>query len=317
MRDEQWAAIEDAAWRLVDARVRGDRRLAIGSAKELVESVAKCVLISRGDEVRSTKFGNLITDAHKSLDAQPGEGTAAAEPLRSMADSAKKLAMSVNALRSTHGTGHGTGALTPVDEDQVDLAADAGVMWCRWALRRLAMAQTNPAETLITDLLGGATFHKGTLKARLAEIGLDTLPPQEARRLGRAAAHRGVHGETFVVFDDGVRPAVEHPASFPTSYVMGVVEGSLFDTNGYLRPTRASVRCCAALLVAIGDTEFINEVIARIRVTDLSYATKVGELPDVAQEFRNTSAVFGDPGTRADWSSLADRFLPPSTTDES
>lgn len=316
MLDEQWAAIEDAAWRLVDARARGDRRLAIGSAKELVETVAKCVLISRGDEVRTTDFSPLITDAHRSVDLQPGEGTAADEPLRSMATNAKKLAMNVNALRATHGTGHGTGALTPVEEDHVDLATDAAAMWCRWMLRRLALAQANSAETLVTDLIGGATFYKGTLKARFAEIGLDTLPPQEARRVGRAAAHRGVHGETFVVFDDGVRPAVEHPARFPNSYLMGVVEGSLFDTNGYLRPTRASVRRCAALLIAIGDAEFINEVMARIRVTDLSYATQVGELPEVAQEFRNTAAMFGDAGTRADWSSLGDRLLPPSTSDE-
>ena len=48
LRDEQWQAIDDAHRRLAAAVAADDRPLVVGSAKELVECVARVTLVAHG-----------------------------------------------------------------------------------------------------------------------------------------------------------------------------------------------------------------------------------------------------------------------------
>lgn len=66
---DSWAVIWDAEQRLTRAEATGDRPLIVGCAKEMVEAVAKAVVVARqGTPGAGIKFGSLITQAHQALD---------------------------------------------------------------------------------------------------------------------------------------------------------------------------------------------------------------------------------------------------------
>jgi hypothetical protein len=71
----------------------GDRGQAVGSAKDLVETLARIVLTIGGDAVpANAPYQSVVTSAHKALDRQPGVGLTRSEPLRTVAQSAKTIA---------------------------------------------------------------------------------------------------------------------------------------------------------------------------------------------------------------------------------
>lgn len=77
LSDDSWAAIEDSWRRLSDAVANGDHRLAIGSAKELVEGTARVVIHARGETAPSNAdLPAVLTRAHAMLERQPGPGLA-------------------------------------------------------------------------------------------------------------------------------------------------------------------------------------------------------------------------------------------------
>lgn len=70
---DRWGAIEATAQRLSQALSSDDRSLAIGTAKELVESTARVVLEARGQTTPSeADYAGAVNRAHAALDRQPG-----------------------------------------------------------------------------------------------------------------------------------------------------------------------------------------------------------------------------------------------------
>ncbi len=174
--DEHVQAISAHAARLDAARKREDLSEIVGYSKELAESIARVVLVVRGRVMSdSVDFGSIITEAHRAIERQPGEGLAGShEIVRRTAQSAKGLVTDLGRLRNEVGTGHGRATLPDVVEEQARIAADATVVWARWILGRLPSYLLADVHELIKHL-GGGTFYKGDLTARLAAVDLASL----------------------------------------------------------------------------------------------------------------------------------------------
>ena len=130
---DHWSAIEAHANRLERARRDGDLTLVIGSAKDLVETIAKIVLELSGEVAASNAdLPGLLAKAHLALDRLPGQGAAVETPVRNIAQGAKTIISQLPELRNRFGTGHGR-VLTPqVDEELALLCLDAALLWARW-----------------------------------------------------------------------------------------------------------------------------------------------------------------------------------------
>ncbi len=90
--DAQWEVIERLLQRIATARSGGDHELTVGSAKELIECVAKIVLDARGIAFgNATSFPKLVNAAHATLDRQPGTGLAMDPPVRDIAQAVKQV----------------------------------------------------------------------------------------------------------------------------------------------------------------------------------------------------------------------------------
>jgi hypothetical protein len=216
IEDPSWAAITGTIERLGRATSAGDLSQAVGVAKELVESVARSVLVVRGEVVaENATFTGVVARAHEVLERQPGKGLTQAEPLRSVMQNAKAMACKLGDLRNSFGTGHGRAVEPPVTDEVSQVCTDAALMWSRWALRRLnALAQGMPTP-LINDLLDGAIFRSGLLTERLASADLVYQEPEVQRWIGVAVGQRAMR-ETFVVRRDGIEEcAVTRPRYGP------------------------------------------------------------------------------------------------------
>ena len=247
--EEHRAAISAHAERLDAARERKDLSDAVGCAKELAESVARVVLDVRGDvQSDSSDFTSIITTAHRAVERQPGEGRAGSdEAARKMAQSAKGLVTELAQLRNAVGTGHGRANLPPVVEEQARIATDATIVWARWMLGRLPSYLLSDVRELIRHL-GGRSFYKGDLTARLEAVDLSSLPPEDARALGVAVGRRTVR-QTFLVRIEGVEPAIGYPERYPAAYRAGLVYGLLFNEQGALCTQATAVSLVVDLLL--------------------------------------------------------------------
>ncbi len=247
--EEHRAAISAHAERLDAARERKDLSDAVGCAKELAESVARVVLEVRGDvQSDSSDFTSIITAAHRAVERQPGEGLAGSdEAVRKMAQSAKGLVTELAQLRNAVGTGHGRANLPPVVEEQARTATDATIVWARWMLRRLPSYLLSDVRELIRHL-GGRSFYKGDLTARLEAVDLSSLTPEDTRALGVAVGRRTVR-QTFLVRIEGVEPVIGYPERYPAAYRAGLVYGLLFNEQGALCTQATAVSLVIDLLL--------------------------------------------------------------------
>lgn len=266
---EHWAAVEDGLARISRAQRDSDWPAAVGAAKELCETVAKVVLASRHDEVPSD-FAPLITAAHKVLARHPTQATE--RSMRDMAAAASKLVTPLAELRNAFGTGHGRAVVAPTLLEHAMLATDAAMTWTRWALWRLDDVLANSVDRLISDLTTGETFTRGLLAQRLQSADLDSLSDEDLMRLGRAIAHRGAHGNTFVVAEDGIEAVVSDPDRYPAALRRGLIAGLFVDVNGYVRARPQDVAKAQALAVSLGDSNYLREVAAAVEGADFSYA---------------------------------------------
>ena len=247
--DEHRAAMSAHIERLDAARDRGDLSGVVGCAKELAESIARVVLDVRGQVLSdSSDFASIITAAHKAVGRQPGEGLAGSdESVRKMAQSAKGLVTELAQLRNAVGTGHGRATLPPVVEEQARVATDATIVWARWMLGRLPSYLLSDVHDLIKRL-GGRTFRKGHLMARLEAVDLSSLTPEDAQALGVAVGRRTVR-KTFLVKIEGVDPAIAYPERYPAAYRAGLVRGLLFNEQGALCTQASAVSLVVDLLL--------------------------------------------------------------------
>ncbi len=253
--DENRAAISAHAERLDAARECGDLSGVVGCAKELAESIARVVLEVRGQVlIDRSDFTRVIAAAHKAVERQPGEGLAGSdEAVRRMAQSAKGLVTELAQLRNAVGTGHGRAKLPPVVEEQARIATDATIVWARWMLGRLPSYLLSDVHDLIKHL-GGRSFRKGLLTARLRAVDLPSLTPEDAQALGVAVGRRTV-GETFLVRIEGVDPAIAYPERYPAAYRSGLVYGLLFNEQGALCTRAGAVSLVVDLLLVDDQLE--------------------------------------------------------------
>lgn len=136
------AAIEAHLTRL-DAAVEADPELAVGVAKELIESTVKLVLQQLDVSVDETAdLPKLAKEAQKALGLHPG----ALSPDRRGVESTKKvlggltsIAVGIAELRNLYGTGHGrTTPTSGIKPRHARMAVDASTTYCRALLATLA-----------------------------------------------------------------------------------------------------------------------------------------------------------------------------------
>ena len=99
-------------------------------------------------------------------------------------------------------------------------------------LRRLPSYLLSDVHELIRHL-GGGTFYKGDLTARLAAVDLSRLAPDKAQALGVAVGRRTIR-ETFNVKIEGVDTVIANPERYPAPYRAGLVRGLLLNEQGTL-----------------------------------------------------------------------------------
>jgi hypothetical protein len=120
-----------------------DPALAIGSAKELIESTAKVVLVERGLPVDDkADMPALISQAQKALGLHPSTttpGPDGSDPVKKILGSVTGIAVGVNELRNRAGTGHGpTATRGSLGARHAHLAVNAALTWCQLVLDTLA-----------------------------------------------------------------------------------------------------------------------------------------------------------------------------------
>ena len=115
----------------------GDAAAAIGTAKDLIESTAKVVLIAEGEPVaKAEDLASLIKRTHAVLNLYAPD-TAHADPaveaaVKKIRGGLQAVALGVVDLRNAVGTGHGRSSPSPSGlADDARLAADAAAAWIR------------------------------------------------------------------------------------------------------------------------------------------------------------------------------------------
>jgi len=202
--DEQWAAIDACRVRLWSALETDDRPAALGSAKELVESVARSVLHITGNTLGSgTSYAQVVSTAHRILGMHPGAMTN--PDIRPIAQSAQTIATTLGAIRNAAGTGHGRATIPPVELETLNISVDSALLWSRWALAVLAPLLYGAASTVIQAV--HSAIGQVTLKGHLEAANLPEQSIEDQRAIGVAFGQEagGGFGNAWAV---GVTPAV-------------------------------------------------------------------------------------------------------------
>jgi hypothetical protein len=116
-----------------------DPALAVGSTKELLESVMKTVLGLHGTEVGADDMPKLLKNAQAALgiDAKDVDPTVpGAESFRRLLGSLAQIVVSVNELRNLYGTGHGKSKAAGLDPAAARLIAAAGTALAAYLMER-------------------------------------------------------------------------------------------------------------------------------------------------------------------------------------
>jgi hypothetical protein len=311
---DHWSAIEAHADRLERARRDGDLTFVIGSAKDLVETIAKIVLELGGEVAASNAdLPSLLTKAHVALDRLPGQGAAAETPVRNIAQGAKTIISQLAELRNRFGTGHGRVLKPQVDEELALLCLDAALLWARWALRRLGQLLAGRPLSLVTALQENI-FYRGDLRKRLQAVQLPALEPSDQRLIGVAVAHRAMR-DTFVVMDEGVEECAQQPdlTIWPTGYQTGLLEGLFLDREGYVDISAWGAKAAAAVIAPV---PFADQVIRELadKVGEAGWAYRFANDTPVREgtvtAMRGALAVLPDSAARDAWEQIIQRLQP-------
>lgn len=132
-------SIKDHLRRLGDS-VDRDPRLAVSTAKALIESTAKCVLTTRGRRYsRAAKVPQLVSAAQESLGLAPKSVSDEDRALRQALQSLITLTQSVTEIRNQVGIDHGAEEVpTWVRPRHARLVVGAAQVWCQLMLETLA-----------------------------------------------------------------------------------------------------------------------------------------------------------------------------------
>lgn len=159
----------------------------------------------------------------------------------------------------------------------ITLALDGGLLWARWALRRLGYFSEGRPNSLIADLVEAPqTFYSGTLSRRLMAANLSELEERYQRSIGIAVGQRVMRG-TFVVRWDGLDPclASDNLCEWPRGYRIGLAYGLWFDPDGYLTLRPQSLLDALDVLGPVPDcsddlAEWVRRIVAARPVDGLS-----------------------------------------------
>ncbi|HEY0869332.1 MAG TPA: abortive infection family protein [Acidothermaceae bacterium] len=277
--DAAWLAVEQHRVRLASALSSNDAPWIIGSAKELVECVARVVSTAKGTITPSNAdFADVVNDAHVALDRQAGPGITRASDVRAIAQNAKKIVLSVKDIRNDFGTGHGHAEVRSIADEMVQLVVAGALLWVRWALVRVAHLILNEPAHLIAELRGPVT--RRSLQSHLDALVLPEPPDDIQRALGIAFAHRSASG-TFVAREVGLEaPAKsDNTELWPGPYRLGVVEGLTISSNGYFMLGVDWVPMVVDILLPLPPTtikNFLRDLTAKV--------TSAGSLPNASVE---------------------------------
>ncbi|WP_437773519.1 abortive infection family protein [Arthrobacter sp. KNU40] len=132
-------SIHDHLRRLGDS-VDTDPRLAVSTAKALIESTAKCVLTARGKSyTRAAKVPALVNAAQESLGLAAKSVSDEDKALRQALQSLVTLTQSVTELRNNVGIDHGAEEVPRwVRPRHARLVVGAAQVWCQLMLETLA-----------------------------------------------------------------------------------------------------------------------------------------------------------------------------------
>lgn len=131
-------SIQDHLRRL-SGSVDSDPRLAVSTAKALIESTAKCVLTARGQSyTRAAKVPALVSAAQESLGLAPKMVSDEDPALRQTLQSLITLTQSVTELRNSVGIDHGAEDVPRwVRPRHARLVVGASQVWCQLMLETL------------------------------------------------------------------------------------------------------------------------------------------------------------------------------------
>jgi hypothetical protein len=259
-----------------------------------------------------------VNRAHAALERQPGPELAADLTISAIATATKQIATQRRGLRNQYGTGHGRAIAPEVAEELVLVSADAAMLWCRWALRRLEHLIAGAPSTLAHDLDGG-TFRTGELAARLAAANLPELDLPEQHLLGVAVAHRAMR-DTGLVKLEGVEACATTPGTdtWPAGYRAGLVEGLFLDPGGYIDANCWGIQQAAVVLASHPDADAVmQELSEKIRQASWShrFASRAETRRAAIRTMREMMAVLPTDASRQKWREIADR-LSAATVDE-
>jgi Abortive infection C-terminus len=311
---KSWEAIESQVDRLLRAERDRDLSLMIGSAKDLVETVAKIVLELSGEVAPSdAELPGLLTKAHSALDRQPGQGAASDTPVRNIAQGAKSIISQLPELRNRFGTGHGRVLPVEMEEELAPLCMDAALLWSRWALRRLGHLLARRPLALVTALQEGI-FYRGDLRKRLQAIDLPELEAPDQRLLGVAVGHRAMR-DTFVVKDEGVEACALQPdlLAWPIDYRAGLVEALFLDREGYVDTNAWAAKASAAIIApAPTAAQFLEELASKAAEASWAYrfASDASVRAETVAAMRDASPVLPNARARNAWERIVRRLDP-------
>lgn len=228
-----WAAIEQHRARFAAAYSSTAKSWALGSAKELVESVARVVCDAKGLVVPGGgDFNTAVNSAHVTLARQPGRDVSMTPEILSIAGQAKKMILNLRSVRNDFGTGHGRANVVQIDAEMASVVYDAALLWVRWALRRLEHILIGEADLLLAEVRQGIV-NRRSLERHLAAVMLPDQPSETQRALGAAFAQRSAWW-TFITRDVGLGPCVksEDLVAWSAEYRLGVVDGFIVSRWG-------------------------------------------------------------------------------------
>jgi hypothetical protein len=249
-----WAAIELARDRLRRSWESNDFPETLGKAKELVETVAKVVVESaEGTVADEADYAPTVKSAHKALRRQPGVDLSQHQEVRAIAQAAQTMATSLGPLRNTFGTGHGRARVPDVSTEMVTLGVESALVWCRWALRRLAYLLADYPNDLVDAVNTGTTRAK--LREKFDATALAQQPTEIQHRIGVAFGQQssGGFGNATEV---GVEPAIQGGfEDYPISYRRGLLEGMLLNSAGQVGLPEFYAPRFVSLLGSLPDRE--------------------------------------------------------------
>jgi hypothetical protein len=266
--DHHWLAVDTEVQRLRRSLGAQDGSQALSDIKCVVEGIARVVLeIGGAPAAPSEAFQTVVGRAHTQLKDQPGHELANESVFGDLATQASKIARQLAAIRNEFGGGHGRARIPKLSDEMVVLALDGGLLWSRWALRRLGYFSEGRPAALIDALVGSPqTFRSGDLRRRLLSARLPDLESRYQRSIGIAVGQRAAR-QTFVVHRDGVEPCLESDdlVTWPRDYRIGVAYGLWFDPDGRLTLTPESAREALIVLDPVADCAAdLDDWVARI-----------------------------------------------------